>query len=231
MFNCRTLMPKLNTDPASAADIQALHQRLDSSGTDQNILTSRRPQARAALTSFPMYMSIRFFHFAGILSSTTYSLLSPSILTLVPLFRPIDSRSADTAMAFIPGVILSPHAPTLGSPWPCFGSELNAVAVTLRVRCCSRGIFWEVEQEIITEMLRRKNMATNRREFIVGYHPSITCGRCRFHLPRSMLESLQSTGCDSLSQGRANHIRGSDSPERSDFCRRSDIQSESRGLR
>ena len=149
-------MPKLNTDPESAADIQALHQRLDSSGTDQNILTSRRPQARAALTSFPMYMSIRFFHFAGILSSTTYSLLSPSILTLVPLFRPIDSRSADTAMAFIPGVILSPHAPTLGSPWPCFGSELNAVAVTLRVRCCSRVIFWEVEQEVIIEMLRRK---------------------------------------------------------------------------
>jgi hypothetical protein len=92
-------------------------------------------------------MSIRFFHFAGIRSSTTYSFRSPSILIFVPLVSPRDSKSADTATAFVPGVILSPHAPTLGFPWPWFGSELKAVAVTSKVFCFSRGIVWRAEQE------------------------------------------------------------------------------------
>ena len=126
-------------------------------------------------------MSIRFFHFAGILSRTTYSLRSPSILTFVPRDRPRDTRSADTATAFMPGVMLSPHAPTFGFPWPCFGSELNAVAVTIKFCCFSCGIFWRAEQEDKTKMPRRQNEARNWRKYISGY-PLILSRSCREHL-------------------------------------------------
>ena len=96
------------------------------------MVTSRFPQFLAALTSLPMYMSIRRDHRLCNLSMTIYVPERPSIFTLTSWVNPIGIKSLDTAITFIPGTSLSPHAVIVGSPWVWSGRELYAVAVTLR---------------------------------------------------------------------------------------------------
>jgi len=96
------------------------------------MVTSRFPHSLAALTSLPMYISIRCVHRLCNLSRTVYVPERPSIFTLTSWVNPIGIRPRDTAITFIPGTSLSPHAVIVGSPWVWSGRELYAVAVTLR---------------------------------------------------------------------------------------------------
>ncbi len=88
------------------------------------------PQFKAFVLLLPIKISILFLHRLFILSLTRYNPGSPLILTTEFLFRPILSKSLDTAITFIPIFSLSPHAPMSGVLSVCAGSELYAVAVT-----------------------------------------------------------------------------------------------------